>query len=70
MLCCVGSVLKIQRAFHLLYRLAQHAVGIEHSRPHVAVAQERLDRQDVVVGLEEVPSQAHRLTDPFCLIRF
>lgn len=54
MLCYVSAVLKIQRAFQFLYCPARHTVGIDHRCPYVAVAQKRLDRSDVVVGLQKV----------------
>lgn len=46
--------LKIQRALRLLHSFAWHAVGIDHSRFHAAVAKKLLDSADVVIRLQEV----------------
>jgi len=45
---------EIQRAFQFLYRLARHAMGVDHCRPDVGVPEQRLDRADIVVGLQKM----------------
>jgi len=45
---------EIQRAFQFLDRFAWNAVGVDHRRPDIGVAEQGLDRADIVVGLEKV----------------
>ena len=49
---------EIKRALHFFDRSARNAVGIDHRGAHVCVAEERLDRADVVVGLQEMRCKA------------
>lgn len=45
---------EIQRAFPLFRGFARYAMGINHRRPYIGMAEHFLDRADVVVSLQQV----------------
>ena len=58
---------EIQRAFNFFQGLARHAVGIDHRGPHIRMPEQRLDRADIVVRLEQmgksgVPSYDYQIS--------
>ena len=50
--------LEIERTFHLFHGLARHAMGIDHHSSDISVTQERLDRANVVVRLQQMRCKA------------
>jgi hypothetical protein len=50
--------LKVQRAFDILYRLAFRGVRVNHGRPDIGMAQQLLDRPDVIVGFQQMGGKA------------
>ena len=46
--------LKIQRALRLFDGPGRDTMGIDHRRAHISVPQERLDRADAVICLQQV----------------
>ena len=45
---------KVQRALRFLHGPGWHAVGVDHGRADIGAAEQRLDRADVVVRLQQV----------------
>ncbi len=52
---CLSS--KIQRTFCLFHGPAWHAVGVNHCRPHVGMAQQCLNRADIIIRLQKMGSK-------------
>ena len=54
-ICCQrGALLEIQWALWLLHGPARHAVRVDHRGPDVGMAEQFLDRADIVIGLQEM----------------
>jgi len=49
---------EIQRALQLFYGFARYTVSVDHRRSDIGMAEQRLDRADVVVGLQEMGGEA------------
>jgi hypothetical protein len=45
---------EIERALCFLHRPARHAVRVDHRRPDIGMAEQRLDGADIVVRLQEM----------------
>jgi hypothetical protein len=49
---------EIKRAFRLFHGPARHAVGIDHRCSDIRMPEQRLDRANVVVRLQEMSGEA------------
>ncbi len=52
---------EIQRALQFFDRFARHAVGVDHRGPDIRMSQERLDRADIIVRLEQMGRAGRRV---------